>query len=333
MLGHLGTMRINDPHLPQVFTRAAAAQLGFTGHQMDTRVRNEHWRVLARGCYCLASTWATATPEQRQVLGVTAALRVASYPAWASHASAAALLELPVPKDQHAWITRQPPGSTRYGDRLTVEVATLPLIDQWSVRDFPVTSLRRTVADNLRHQSPPNGLAMFDAAARRVPGIVEGVGLVLAYSQDWPYAGRAAQVFPLVDGRRESPLESWSAWYMHRFAVPAPEPQVDLFDEHGTFLGRADFWWDEFKVAGEADGRTKYAVRDGETIEAAQRRLLDEKRREDGFRRTGAGVVRWGTEDLMARPWAWAEDVKRGLRAHDPRLFRGYAVPHTPRAA
>ena len=32
--------------------------------------------------------------------------------------------------------------------------------------------------------------------------------------------------------------------------LPLPECQVDLYDEYGTFLGRTEFWWELFGVAG-----------------------------------------------------------------------------------
>jgi hypothetical protein len=232
-----------------------------------------------------------------------------------------------VPSRGPAWITRLPPGSTRYTDELTVEVATIPIRDQWTVKGVPTTSLRRTVADCLRHLPGTDALATADAAERRQPGLLEDVSRVLVDCEDWPYSARGGLVVPRVDGRRESPLESWPFWYFHEPDVPLPLPQVDLFDELGTFLGRADAWWDEYGVAGEADGRGKYAVPEGLDLAAAQQALYDEKVREDAFRRTGAGVIRWGAADLR-NPRAWAERVRRELRAHPRGMFRGRAVPH-----
>ena len=320
-------MPSNDPFLPYVFTREDARLAGLTKHQLDQRVRTGAWKTLARGAYCLPVTWDEATLHERQILAVTAALKIVSYPAWASHASAAALYDLPIPSRGPAWITRLPPASTRYSEMLTVEVATVPLRDQWTMRGLSTLSLPRTVADGMRHFSSPDGLALGDAAIRRQPQIYEDLLRVLEYSSDWPYAARALQLLPLIDGSRESPLESWSYWYMRKHRVPLPECQVDLYDEYGTFLGRTDFWWELFGVAGEADGLTKYDVpRDG-TVQDAQQALIDEKQREDLFRRAGAGVIRWGARDL-GRPRTWAASLERDLRAHGPNSFRGRAVVH-----
>lgn len=312
----------SDPPLPPVFHRRDALAAGLGRHQIDNRVATARWQQLSRGAYCLASTWDDARPEERQILEVTAALEVVSYPAFASHASAAALLGLPVPSRGPAWITRLPPASTRYSDRLNVEVATIPERDRWTIQGLPATSLRRTVADCLRHLRPPDALAVLDAALRKQPGLREDVSAVLAACEDWPYAAAGRSVLPLGEGLRESALESWSFWYFHQFGIPMPEPQVDLFDEWGTFLGRGDAWWHQFGVVGEADGRSKYAVPPGGDPSAA---LYDEKRREDALRRAGAGVIRWGARDL-ADPRAWAVRVMRELTAY-PRDFRGTAVP------
>ncbi|HET7688754.1 MAG TPA: type IV toxin-antitoxin system AbiEi family antitoxin domain-containing protein [Nocardioidaceae bacterium] len=317
-------MSRNDPPLGPVFTRRDARRAGFTKHQLDNRVATGAWRSLARGAYCLEETWEESNYEARQILTVTAALAIVSYPAWASHASAAALLDLPFPSRSPAWITRMPPASTRYSDQLTVEVATVPLRDQWTVRGLPTLSFPRTVADGMRHFPPPDGLALIDAALRRKAHVLSEVGRVLEYSSDWPYAARAALVLPHANGVRESPLESWSYWHMASAGLPLPWCQVDLYDVHGNFLGRTDFWWDQFGAAGEADGRTKYDVLAGGTVEDAKRAVIEEKQREDVFRRSGARVARWGSSDL-GRTRSWSRWLERFLHA-EPRRFQGHAV-------
>lgn len=67
-------------------------------------------------------------------------------------------------------LTRVPPGRTPYGDRLTVELATVPERDRRVFRGLPATSVRRTVADCLCHLPPADGLAVADAAVRLSPG-------------------------------------------------------------------------------------------------------------------------------------------------------------------
>jgi hypothetical protein len=83
-------------------------------------------------------------------------------------------------------------------------------------------------------------------------------------------------------------------------------------------------------VVGEADGRTKYDVVSS-SLADVQEALYAEKLREDALRRAGAGVIRWGADDLR-NPWRFADLVRRQLEAHPRHLFRGHAVPR-PRVA
>ena len=59
---------------------------------------------------------------------------------------------------------------------------------------------------------------------------------------------------PLTDRRAESPPESTLRLRFHDGGLPTPTPQVNVFDEHGTFLGRADLAVPEIGFAAEYDG-------------------------------------------------------------------------------
>lgn len=92
-----------------------------------------------------------------------------------------------------------------------------------------------------------------------------------------------------ADPRSESPLESVSRLAIRDAHLPAPWLQPTVLVD-GRFVGRPDFYWDEFGVTGEADGWEKY--------EAGWQRLRDEKRRQERFEEAGLVVVRWGSDDL-----------------------------------
>lgn len=303
---------------------------GLSSDQVKSRVATGRWRVLRRGVYCLRSTWESATLEGRHVLEVDAALARADGALWVSHASAAVLYGLPLPRaGSPVYLTRPPPRGTSYLRGVHVEAATLPVADRTRRAGRPLTSLARTVADCARHLPPADGLAVADAALRSHPEVRHGALSVLSACDTWPNAARARRVLRLVDGGRESPLESWSCWYLHRLGLPAPSWQVNLFDAAGRWLARVDAWWEEFAVAGEADGRVKYDVGPVEDLAAARQALYDEKRREDRLRAAGVGVVRWGALDLR-RPEEWGRRVREQLAAHDRAAFRGRSVPAYP---
>jgi hypothetical protein len=160
-----------------------------------------------------------------------------------------------------------------------------------------VTSVARTVVDCARHLPGRDALAIADAALHRGQVTPAQLRAVLAVQQGWPGAAAARTVVSLADGRRESPLESWSAWCFHELGVPQPTWQVDVLDAEGVFLGRVDAWWLE-GVAGEADGRAKYAL-SGPGAVGEVEAVHAERRREAAMRRTGAGLVRWGAADVL----------------------------------
>jgi hypothetical protein len=171
---------------------------------------------------------------------------------------------------------------------------------------IPITSPARTVADCLRTMPGRDALAVADAALRRNLTSSHEVLEVLQRQSGWRGVSQARQIFALADGRRESPLESWSAWAFAHTGVPAPQWQVDICESDGLFIGRADCWWPG-GVVGEADGRSKYALTAAESsgeAGAVFTTLLAERRREQRLRDAGADVVRWSSGEVLREPTA-----------------------------
>jgi hypothetical protein len=288
-----------DPYLPVVFDHAMARRAGMTRHQITHRVRSGRWHRLRRGVFCTVGTWKEATPERRAaLLGMAVVLlHTGDAPFALSHASAAAMHGLPVPAEGPAWITvAAGHGATTHVDRLLrQEVASLPPTDVSRLHDWPVTVPARTVVDCLRHLAPTASVAIADAALHRGLVNAEALASVLAWQASWPLAARARAALKLVDTRRESALESRSAVVMYRYGIPSPLCQVDVRDDAGRFLGRADFAWPEYGVIGEADGRAKYGPRPIDAFEA-------EKDRQAAIESRGFIVVRWGWHHLVGEP-------------------------------
>lgn len=173
-----------------------------------------------------------------------------------------------------------------------------------------VTSPARTVADCLRHLPPRVSVPIADAAAAQ--GVdPASVGRILDWQERWPYVDRGRRSAELIDGRRESWLETQSAIAHHELGLAAATPQMVLLDERGRAVARVDFLWPEQAVVGEADGWDKYRVAEAEAeaeadAQAAERGLVSldalkrEKDREDRIRDLGYQVVRWGTADAMS---------------------------------
>jgi hypothetical protein len=90
----------------------------------------------------------------------------------------------------------------------------------------------------------------------------------------------------------------------------------------GRFLGRVDFYWDDFGVVGEADGDGKYGDRQA---------LIAEKRRQERLEEAGLVVVRWGWQDLRD-PDLLAARVRRALDRGSRRSgIRGWFARPAPR--
>jgi very-short-patch-repair endonuclease len=78
---------------------------------------------------------------------------------------------------------------------------------------------------------------------------------------------------------------------MHELGLSQPELQVEILDQAGRFIGRADFCWPRHRTLGEVDGKLKYASGDPKI-------LFDEKLREDALRDQGWELVRWTSADV-----------------------------------
>lgn len=136
--------------------------------------------------------------------------------------------------------------------------AALPTSDVVLHANTPVTSVARTVIDVARKHGLDCGVVAADAALHaRMAGLPD-LAQVVDRCAGWPGRHHAAATLNHCDGSAESPLESLSRLRMAEHGLPPPSTQVELGDELGRFVGRVDFYWPEFGVAGEADGATKY---------------------------------------------------------------------------
>ena len=198
-----------------------------------------------------------------------------------SHESAALLLSLPVyahpPKAQ---LTRTS-GSRRAG-RVHVAIADLP-DDHLRVSDgLVLTSPARTAVDIARARGFIAGLVTSDAVLRAGTSRAD-LHDVLACMPRWPGSSSARHVVNHANGCAESPLESVVRARIVDLRLPMPTLQKPIYADDGWLIARADFYWEEFGLVGEADGAVKY------TDEQA---LFREKERRDAVEERYQ-VIRW----------------------------------------
>jgi len=300
--------------LPVVASRSLAREAGLTDSRISRLVRRGAWTRLRQGQLSPADLSDAHVRWRAEVL---AAARSLQRPVVLSHAHAARAWGLPTPLGGLGPVTFvSSVGSSRFSSSLVVRRAPLDDTEVAAMGAVSVTTPVRTVLDCARTLEPRDALAITDAALRAGRVTHRDLDEAFERCRGWPGSRRAAEVLRLGDGRRESPLESWSAWCFHQLGVPQPRWQVTVLDAEGVFLGRVDAWWAE-GVAGEADGRAKYALSGADEVGAVHAERL----RETAMRRTGAGMVRWGAADVLRadRAAALARHVQHE-RAADRRV-------------
>lgn len=206
----------------------------------------------------------------------------------ASHESGAIALGLPTLDVPSLVTATRESGAWRGGAESRIRIAPLPdhhLVDANGIR---CTSLERTVVDIARCGSLQESLVVGDAALRR-PGVSPmDLARVLAECSVWADIEKARRALQWLDARSESPLESMSRGVFIERDFPLPELQVELMIDPLTTY-RLDFFWRKYRVAGEADGMSKYT--DPSVLRA-------EKVRQELIERFGITTVRWNYREM-----------------------------------
>jgi predicted transcriptional regulator of viral defense system len=220
---------------------------------------------LRRGSYVGAETWAMASGVERHRLRVRAAADVLPPESVFSHYSAAALYGLPIlgawPRDVHVIGARNRGGHAATGLR---RHGTVNLPEPVEVDGLRATSVARTVVDlarlcsfasaivtadcsiaNSRHASSAANGATEEDLAEELDRVPTGAGKVAART-----------TIPFANGLSGSVGESLSRAQFRQLGIPNPQLQHRFVDEQGEMF--ADFFWEEYGVIGEFDGKAKY---------------------------------------------------------------------------
>lgn len=275
-------------HTPpaDLFTRSEALAAGWSDPALHRAVRAGRLHRVRRGAYASADT--AGDP----VVAAIAAARACTGSV-VSHRSAALLHGLPLLEPPPVPDLTVAPSGTGDVSGARLHRAGLRPGDVTTVDGVAVTSLPRTLVDLGRSLPIAGAVTAIDAALHNAGVAVDDLDDVLLACWNWPRIRRAGRALRFADARAESPLESVSRLVLGWLKLPAADLQVSLVDDFGQFLGRADFYWDEYGVVGEADGAVKYDSREV---------LLQEKRRQEAFEGTGLIVVRWDWSDVVRRP-------------------------------
>ena len=300
------------------FTLSQAIACGYPDRQVRRFVQGGLWLpAAARGVYAEAAVVATLDATERHLLAVHARLLQLGRGWVAARRSAALGYGLPLlgdlparpqlARDKHVVSDR---GRNRFERR-----SSLPPEDLGTANGLPATALARTVVDLARDESFRSGLVVADGSLRQ--GLDPEVLRAQAdRSRGWPGGLQALRVVRFADGRAESAFESISRWRMHLEGLSAPEPQVEVY--LGTqLLARTDFFWREFNLVGESDGKGKYRM-DPE-------RGYAEKLQRERLENVGLTVVSWSWPAAYRDDGDLGATIRRGmargaLNTVDPRV-------------
>lgn len=300
-----------------VFSAVAAKAGGWSQRGLDCAVRADRLVRVVPGWYAPAQLWRGDAPDdQRRRLAMRTVAALGSVAdSVATGASSAVLAGLPLWTTPTMPCLTVAPGSTTSARSAHLHRAALPP-DQVVGGLVPRTSSARAVVDLARERGVDEAVVLGDAALRKRMTDAARLSAALGLCRGWPGTAAAQEALSLLDGRAESPAESMSRLRLRSWLPVAPDLQTVIVSLDGHHLGRLDFYWDEFGVGGEVDGRLKYRDHPDAVF-------YTEKRRQERLEDTGLVMVRWGVADL---------DPRRGLRSRLESAFaRGCRLPRSER--
>jgi hypothetical protein len=311
---HVGKAEVVHPdNLRQLIVRPNAhIDSGMRAHDYRAAAAGSLHRLVA-GRFVSSDEWALLDKDAQHRLLVHAAAERLPAGDVVSHWSAAALWHLPCigrwPDRVH--VTTAPDGrraSTSALVRHQRSLACTPV----SVAGITVTSLAETVIDVARIGTFAQAVAVGDAVLWRasyprdaggLPGLApDQLEQAWLAGRERRGAARARRVLDFVDGRANRPGESLARVTVAELGVAAPELQHLIVLPGGTryFL---DFYFPEFDVGLDFDGRIKYLDPTFRGGRSADQVVYDEKVREDHVRSqlTGYGRADWKVVGSAAR--------------------------------
>lgn len=196
-----------------------------------------------------------------------------------SHATAAAILELPLPvrmADQRVIHVTAPKTSNRPRRRDILTHHALLRIDECVELDgFRVTSPARTYTDVAYRLTIPELVAFGDAMMRRYGTSKRELLATILRRKRYPGRLKARHCVDLLDPRAESPKESELRIMLLQAQLPSATINPDILDEDGQFLARGDIAYEDHRVLVEYDGAYHAEMRQ-RAHDASRRALLRE---------------------------------------------------------
>lgn len=196
-----------------------------------------------------------------------------------SHATAAALLGLPLP----VWMADQPiihVTAPRTGNRprrrdIRTHHASLIPTECVEIGGFRVTSPPRTYVDVAFRLKIPELVAFGDAMMRHYGTTQSELIATVLRRKRYPGRLKARHCIDLLNPKAESPMESELRILLMEARLPTPAINPDILDQDGQFLARVDIAFEQYRVIVEYDG-AHHAEMHQRAYDAARRAVLRE---------------------------------------------------------
>lgn len=287
-----------DPATPFLRQRGLAA--GITAKQL----RGPGFRLVLPGTYVAATT--VVTPRLR----ATAALLPYDGTAWASHASAARVYDLPIPTsaDEHVSVRRAGLRRRHRGVRAHVGRSTVVRV----VDGVPVSEPRMLFVEMAESLSLVDLVVLGDAMVRR--RLVSPGDLVrFCADADHKAAARARRAAAYARPDVDSPMETRLRMLLVLAGLPEPRVNLTVRDEVGEVVRKYDLSYPAIRVAVEYNGKVHVLVPGAWEADLSRRDAIDDSE----WR-----LLPVVSSGIYATPWETLHRVHRVL------LARG--LPGTP---
>lgn len=196
-------------------------------------------------------------------------------------------------------------GSSRHSVGRTTHRYQISSSDVIEVDGVLVTSPVRTAFDVGRIPPDWRGLGNLDALHRATPFSVADLCRYIERHAGWRHIRQLRAVAPLIDGRAESPPESWVRLLMDRGDLPTPDLQIVVADEKGHEFARVDLGYRAEKIAIEYDGEAFHSTLAQRAHDAARDAKLEDLK----WR-----VIRINAKRLFDEPWGIVVEIAQALR-------------------
>ncbi|MDR7254844.1 hypothetical protein J2X46_003842 [Nocardioides sp. BE266] len=286
---------------------------GLTDNQIARLVRSKVLHRIRHGAYVSYERWDSCTPEEQHRLLCRAVLATAHESTVLTHGSSIVERQVPIwgfPL-QVAHTTRTIP--ERAGRRIADWVphrGMLESSDVEIVNGVPISKAARSAFEMTTIAGVEVALVATNRLLHARAMTIEDFAAEVESHPLWPRSLTADLVVRLADHRLESVAEDRFSYLTYIQGLPRPEPQFEVYDEHGDLVARLDFAWPDLGVFVEVDGRAKYEKhrREGETLEEF---LMREKKREELVcQLTGWTCIRVTWADL-GRPELLATRIRK----------------------